>query len=93
MVGFFDLSVLGGLAASTVADMPGQSGEKRRLGGGEPVAWVRYEDGGVLAHQVARLRLEDFHRSEPWRQVRSRHGDKHFSGQSAAHQLYLRTHG
>ncbi|PYC87577.1 hypothetical protein C7C46_04080 [Streptomyces tateyamensis] len=64
--------------------MSGRSGEKRRLGGGEPIAWVRYEDGGVLAHDVARLRLQDFHQSEPWRKVRSRHGDKHFSGAYAS---------
>ncbi|MBT2458635.1 TnsA-like heteromeric transposase endonuclease subunit [Streptomyces sp. ISL-86] len=64
--------------------MAEQSAKRGRFGAGEPVAWVRYEDGGVLAHPVGQLRLKDFLGSVPWRQVRSRHGDLHFSGSYAS---------
>jgi hypothetical protein len=50
----------------------------------DPVAWVRYNDGLTREFPLDRLRLGDFHHSVPWRQVRSRHGQAHYSGSYAS---------
>lgn len=49
-----------------------------------PVAWVRYDDGLTQEFPLDRLRLTDFSGSVPWRQVRSRHGQAHYSGSYAS---------
>jgi hypothetical protein len=51
---------------------------------GDPVAWVRYDDGLTQEFALDRLRLADFRHSVPWRQVRSRHGQAHYSGSYAS---------
>ena len=51
-----------------------------RLKVSDPVAWVRYDDGLTQEFPLDRLRLADFAGSVPWRQVRSRHGQTHYSG-------------
>ena len=51
---------------------------------GDPVAWVRYDDGLTQQFPLDRLRLADFGHSVPWRQVRSRHGLAHYSGSYAS---------
>ncbi len=50
----------------------------------DPVAWVRYDDGLTQEFPLDRLRLADFSGSVPWRQVRSRHGQAHYSGSYAS---------
>jgi hypothetical protein len=55
-----------------------------RLKASEPVAWVRYNDGLVQDFPLDRLRLADFSGSVPWRQVRSQHGQAHYSGSYAS---------
>jgi hypothetical protein len=50
----------------------------------DPVAWVRYDDGLTREFPLDRLRLGDFRHSVPWRQVRSRHGQAHYSGSYAS---------
>lgn len=50
-----------------------------RLKASEPVAWVRYDDGLVQDFHLDRLRPADLSGSVPWRQVRSRHGQAHYS--------------
>lgn len=45
-----------------------------------PVASVRYDDGSVRELPLDELRLADFGDSVPWRQVRSLHGQPHYSG-------------
>ena len=50
----------------------------------DPVAWVRYDDGLTQEFPLDRLRLADFRHSVPWRQVRSRHGQAHYSGSYAS---------
>ena len=55
-----------------------------RLKASEPVAWVRYNDGLVQDFPLDRLRLADLSGSVPWRQVRSRHGQAHYSGSYAS---------
>lgn len=49
-----------------------------------PVASVRYDDGSVREFTLDRLRLADFGDSVPWRQVRSLHGQAHYSGSYAS---------
>jgi hypothetical protein len=49
-----------------------------------PTASVRYEDGSVRELVFAELRLADFVRSVPWRQVRSFHGRAHYAGSYAS---------
>ena len=34
---------------------------------GDPVAWVRYDDGLTQDFPLDRLRMDDFHHSVPWR--------------------------
>jgi hypothetical protein len=58
--------------------MVAQSGA--RLKASDPVASVQYDDGLVQDFPLARLRLADFSGSVPWRRVRSRHGQAHYSG-------------
>jgi len=68
-----------------VLTVKGMADARRRgLGSDEPIVWVRYQDKGVRAFPVDRLRLTDFHGSVPWREVRSRHGQEHFSGSYAS---------
>jgi hypothetical protein len=55
-----------------------QSGTRTK--GRDPVAWVRYDDGLAQEFPLDRLRLADFRHSVPRRQVRSRHGEAHYSG-------------
>ena len=50
----------------------------------DPVAWVRYDDGLAQEFPLGLLRLADFRHSVPWRQVRSRHGQAHYSGSYAS---------
>ncbi|MEU6260432.1 TnsA-like heteromeric transposase endonuclease subunit [Streptomyces sp. NPDC047043] len=45
-----------------------------------PSASIRYLDGSVRTVPFSRLRLADFAESGPWRQVRSVHGQRHYSG-------------
>jgi hypothetical protein len=49
-----------------------------------PVASVRYDDGSVREFALGQLRLADFGDSVPWRQVRSLHGQAHYSGSYAS---------
>jgi hypothetical protein len=49
-----------------------------------PCPWVRYDDGLVQEFPLDRLRLADFADSVPWRRVRSRHGQAHYSGSYAS---------
>lgn len=62
--------------------MVAQSGV--RVKAGDPVAWVRYDDGLTQEFPLGRLRLADFRHSVPWRKVRSRHGQAHYSGSYAS---------
>jgi len=57
---------------------------RARLKASDPVAWVRYDDGLVQEFLLDRLRVADFCGSVPWRQVRSRHGQAHYSGSYAS---------
>lgn len=50
----------------------------------DPVASVRYDDGSVREFALDWLRLADFRDSVPWRQVRSLHGQDHYSGSYAS---------
>lgn len=62
--------------------MVAQSGARVKVG--DPVAWVRYDDGLTQEFPLDRLRLADFRHSVPWRQVRSRHGQAHYPGSYAS---------
>jgi hypothetical protein len=62
--------------------MVAQSGARLKLS--EPVAWVRYDDGLTQKFPLDRLRLADFRYWFPWRQVRSQHGQAHYSGSYAS---------
>jgi hypothetical protein len=62
--------------------MLAQHGAQMKASG--PVVWIRYDDGSVHELALDRLRLADFAGSVPWRQVRSRHGDAHYSGSYAS---------
>jgi len=46
----------------------------------QPAAWIRYADGSTRTVPLSRLLLRDFDGSAPWRTLRSRHGQRHFSG-------------
>ena len=61
--------------------MVAQSGIRVKVG--DPVAWVRYDDGLTQEFPLDRLRLAGFRHSVPWRQVRSRHGQAQYSGEVA----------
>src|SRR6266508_3349639 len=50
----------------------------------DPVARVRYDDGSEREFGLDRLRPVDFGDSVPWRRVRSRHGQAHYSGSYAS---------
>jgi hypothetical protein len=50
----------------------------------DPVAWIRYDDRLTQEFPLDRLRLADFAGSVPWRQVRSRHSQAHYSGAYAS---------
>lgn len=69
-------------AALTVGFMVVQSGARVEVG--DLVAGVRYDDGLTQEFPLDRLRLADFRHSVPWRQVRSRHGQAHYSGSYAS---------
>lgn len=58
--------------------MLAQSGGRVKVS--DPVASVRYDDGSMREFALDRLRLADFGDSVPWRQVRSLHGQAHYSG-------------
>jgi hypothetical protein len=62
--------------------MLAQSGGRVKVS--DPVASVRYDDGSVREFTLDRLRLADFDDSVPWRQVRSLHGQAHYSGSYAS---------
>src|SRR5260370_36186342 len=62
--------------------MVAQSGARVKVG--DPVAWIRYDDGLTQEFPLDRLRLADFRHSVPWRQVRSRHGQAHYPGSYAS---------
>jgi hypothetical protein len=62
--------------------MLAQSGA--RVKASDPAASVRYDDGSVREFALGRLRLADFGDSVPWRQVRSLHGQAHYSGSYAS---------
>jgi hypothetical protein len=62
--------------------MLAQSGARVKVS--DPVASVRYDDGSVREFALDRLRLADFRDSVPWRQVRSLHGQAHYSGSYAS---------
>ena len=68
--------------ALTVGSVVAQSGIRVKVS--YPVAWVRYDDGLEQEFPLDRLRLADFRHSVPWRQVRSRHGQAHYSGSYAS---------
>jgi len=57
---------------------------RARLKAHDPVVWVRYDDGSAQEFALDRLRLADLCDSVPWRQVRSRHGQDHYSGSYAS---------
>jgi hypothetical protein len=51
-----------------------------RLKASDSVASVRYDDGSAREFALDRLWLADFRDSVIWRQVRSLHGQSHYSG-------------
>ncbi|MFB8415511.1 TnsA-like heteromeric transposase endonuclease subunit [Streptomyces albidoflavus] len=57
-----------------------RSTSKVRRERGVPSASIRYEDGSIREVPLSELRLTDFAGSVPWRQVRSVHGQAHYSG-------------
>ncbi|MEY9878436.1 hypothetical protein ABH931_007963 [Streptacidiphilus sp. MAP12-33] len=50
----------------------------------DPLVSIRREDGSLNELRLADARLSDFTGSEPWRKVRSVHGQAHYSGTYAS---------